>query len=114
MAAQLSYAIEYVANMPRAVAFYRDELGLPLKFESPEWSEFVTGLTTLALHIATPEHPAGSVQLGFAVADVKAFHAAKSSHLKFTQPPKTEHGVTIAKFVDPEGAESSVSTQAER
>jgi hypothetical protein len=28
------------------VRFYRDMLGLPLKFESPGWSEFVTGETT--------------------------------------------------------------------
>jgi len=111
MATQLTYAIKYVADMRRAVAFHRDELGLPLKFESPEWSEFVTGPTTLALHIASPEHPAGMVQLGFAVADVNAFHAAKSGHLKFTRPPKAEHGVTIASFIDSEGAECSVSAQ---
>jgi hypothetical protein len=29
--------------MTRSVAFYRDILGLSLKFESPGWSEFQTG-----------------------------------------------------------------------
>src|SRR5678816_3678782 len=49
-AMRLSYAIKYVADMARAIAFHRDVLGLPLKFQSPEWSEFATGQTTLALH----------------------------------------------------------------
>ncbi len=44
---KLGYVIKFVADMNRAVKFYRDVLGLPLKFESPGWSEFVTGETTL-------------------------------------------------------------------
>ena len=40
---QLSYAIKYVADMGKAIAFHRDVLGLELKFESPFWSEFATG-----------------------------------------------------------------------
>jgi catechol 2,3-dioxygenase-like lactoylglutathione lyase family enzyme len=110
MATQLSYAIKYVADMNRAVAFYRDEIGLPLKFQSPEWSEFITGPTTLALHIASPQHPAGTVQLGFGVADAKAFHAAKSGHLKFTRPPTEELDVVLTTFVDVDGAENSISS----
>ncbi len=46
---KLSYVIKYVSDMNRAVAFYRDVLGLPLKFESQGWSEFAMGETTLAL-----------------------------------------------------------------
>ena len=44
---KLAYAIKYVAVMDKAVAFHRDTLGLMLKFLSPEWSEFLTGETTL-------------------------------------------------------------------
>jgi lactoylglutathione lyase len=44
---QLRYAIKFVADMDKAVKFYRDVLGLTLKFESSGWSEFVTGETTL-------------------------------------------------------------------
>ena len=40
---KLGHVIKFVADMNRAVKFYRDVLGLPLKFESPGWSEFVTG-----------------------------------------------------------------------
>lgn len=63
----LRYAIKFVANMKKAVKFYRDVLGLQLKFESPGWSEFVTGETTLALHPASDKNPAGKVELGFTV-----------------------------------------------
>ena len=35
--------IKFVADMDKAVKFYRDVLGLKVKFESPGWSEFVTG-----------------------------------------------------------------------
>ena len=33
---KLKYVIEFVADMDRAVKFYRDVLGLTLKFESPD------------------------------------------------------------------------------
>jgi catechol 2,3-dioxygenase-like lactoylglutathione lyase family enzyme len=70
--AQLRYVIKFVDNMEKAVRFYRDALGLQLKFESPGWSEFVTGETTLALHPASDKNPAGKVELGFTVVDVEA------------------------------------------
>ncbi len=70
---QFKYAIKFVADMDKAVKFYRDVVGLTLKFESPGWSEFVTGETTLALHPASDKNPAGKVELGFTVADVEAF-----------------------------------------
>jgi hypothetical protein len=54
--------------MDKAVKFYRDVVGLKLKFESPGWSEFVTRETALALHPASDKNPAGKVELGFTVA----------------------------------------------
>ena len=47
---RVSYAIVFVSDMKRSVAFYRDVIGLPLKFDSPEWSEFATDGATFALH----------------------------------------------------------------
>jgi catechol 2,3-dioxygenase-like lactoylglutathione lyase family enzyme len=47
---RLSYAIVFVSDMARAVSFYRDVVGLPLRFESPSWTEFNTEGATLALH----------------------------------------------------------------
>src|SRR5262245_31349355 len=72
--AQLRYVIKFVNDMDKAVKFHGDVLGLKVKFESPGWSEFATGETTLALHPASDKNPAGKVELGFTVADVEAFY----------------------------------------
>ncbi len=111
MATRLTYAIKFVADMDKAVAFYRDTLGLTLKFASPDWSEFITGDTTLALHAASDKNPAGKVELGFGVDDVGVFHReASAAGVTFTQAPKSEHGTTLATFLDCEGAQVSVSS----
>jgi lactoylglutathione lyase len=106
---QLTYAIKYVADMDKAVAFHRDILGLALKFASPFWSEFDTGGTTLALHAADDAHPAGGVQLGFGSDDLAGFYEAREANgVTFTQEPTPMHGQTIARFLDSEGAETSL------
>ena len=58
---QLRYVIKFAANMVKAVKFHRDVLGLKVKFESPGWSEFVTGETTLGLHLASDKNLVGSI-----------------------------------------------------
>jgi lactoylglutathione lyase len=57
---KLSYVIKFVADMNRAVKFHRDVLGLPLKFESPGWSEFVTGETNARIASGVPKESRGS------------------------------------------------------
>jgi len=107
---RLNYAIKFVGDMETAVAFYRDTLGLPLLFQSPFWSEFDTGDTKLALHPASEDNPAGTVQLGLGTEDLDNFHAAGLAEgLVFTSPPTQVHGTRIARFRDPDGAEISVS-----
>ena len=106
----LTYVIKYVADMNTAVAFFKDKLGLELKFQSPGWSEFSTGETTLALHAASDSHPAGTASLGFGVGDVDEFFAsAAGGGVKFTADPVETFGRRIARFRDSEGAECSVS-----
>jgi predicted enzyme related to lactoylglutathione lyase len=102
---KLGYVIEFVSDMNRAVKFYRDVLGFQLKFESPGWSEFVTGETTLALHPASQKNAAGTVELGFAVPDVQESHKEMSAKgVQFTMPPtKQDYGGLLARFVDSEG-----------
>ena len=72
MSVKLGYSIKFVADMNKAVLFYRDVVGLTLKFSSPEWTEFATGETSLALHISSELNPPGGVQLGFWVPDIQA------------------------------------------
>jgi lactoylglutathione lyase len=97
--------------MDRAIRFHRDTLGLSLKFQSPGWSEFATGETTLAPHTASEKNTAGKVELGFQVDDHRKFHQEMvAGGVTFTMPPaKQEFGAYLAQFVDSEGAHYSVS-----
>jgi uncharacterized glyoxalase superfamily protein PhnB len=111
---KLRYVIKFVSDMGKAVNFYRDMLGLQLKLESPGWSEFVTGETTLALHPASDKNPAGKVELGFTVADVEIFYRNMSAKgVLFSMPPKKQDfGGVLAQFIDSEGAQCSLGVQA--
>src|SRR5689334_16197483 len=93
---RLSYVMVYVSDMDRSVAFYRDTLGLPLRLQSPFWSEFATETVTLALHggaqpAENPSHgqnPAGSVGIGWSVADLDAVTAMlKERGVQFAMEP---------------------------
>lgn len=110
MAAKLSYVIEFVADMDRAVKFYRDTVGLPLAFQSPGWSEFATGDTKLGLHPASENNPAGKVEMGFNVPDLGKFYdEMRAKGVKFSMPPKKQDfGGALAQFEDSEGAYISV------
>src|SRR5262245_21853215 len=111
MATSLTYAIKFVSKMEDAVRFHCTELGLKLRFQSPEWSEFETGQTTLALHLASAANPPGTCQLGFRVANVDAF-CDELAHrgVKVVEAPKSLHGMRLAKLADSDGAEFSVSS----
>src|SRR2546427_5696732 len=39
-----------VSDMDRSVRFYRETVGLKLRFQSPDWTEFDIDSSTLALH----------------------------------------------------------------
>jgi catechol 2,3-dioxygenase-like lactoylglutathione lyase family enzyme len=61
---RVNFAIVFVSDMKRAVAFYRDVIELPLRFESPGWTEFATDGATLALHLTEgPETAPGGCRM---------------------------------------------------
>ena len=110
MSVTLNYVIKFVGDMDAAVEFHAVQLGLKLRFQSPEWSEFDTGQTTLALHQASAEHPAGSCQLGYRVANIDQFCQERTRQgVAVVEPPTDLHGQRIAKLRDSDGAEFSVS-----
>ena len=85
---RVNYAIIFVSDMKRSVAFYRDIIGAPLKFESPGWTEFATEGATLALRQgnAPPQDTAvqgaeraGQCRTGFQVADLEVHHRCELS-----------------------------------
>lgn len=108
---KLAHVIEFVADMDGAVRFYRDVIGPPLKFQSSEWSEFVTGETSLAPHPASETKPAGHIELGLHVDDLPRLYQEMSAKgVRFSMPPTSQdYGRMLAQFVDSEGAHISVS-----
>jgi predicted enzyme related to lactoylglutathione lyase len=111
MKAKFTYAIAFVADMDKAIAFHTEVLGLAPKFTTPHWSEFATGDVTLALHPASPENPAGTVQLGFSVDDVARLYEARADNgLEFTSGPRPQSGSVLARIRNSEGAEISLSS----
>jgi catechol 2,3-dioxygenase-like lactoylglutathione lyase family enzyme len=102
--------------MQRSVEFYRDKLGIPLKFQSPEWTEFATGTTTLALHgggtareyqdTGDQSKAAGTCSIGFNVADVdKTYEELKAKGIPFVMPPtqREGEGIKLSVCLDPDG-----------
>jgi len=116
---KLNYAIVFVSDMARSVTFYRDVIGLTLKFESPGWTEFVTGEATLALHAgegaaskAEEGHPPGRCHPGLAVPDLDAFHKKMvEKSVRCLQAPREVFGSRIAQYADPDGLAISVGEE---
>jgi lactoylglutathione lyase len=123
---RVDYVMVNVSDMGRSVAFYRDTLGLALRFESPGWSEFETGATTLALHLApasggaaaTGGGPrAGTCSLGFSVADVDQTVAqlqARGARFIVAPPDQPEEGIRLAVCADPDGLAISFAARLGR
>ena len=113
---QIDYTMVIVSDMKRSVQFYRDTLGIPLKFESPDWTEFATGTTTLALHgggvarqyqdTGDQSKTAGACSIGFNVDDVdKTYEELKAKGMTFIMPPtqREGEGIKLAVGLDPDG-----------
>jgi lactoylglutathione lyase len=116
---KIDYVMINVSDMSRSVQFYRDTLGLPLKMESPGWSEFATGETTFALHGGgqpgqLPQGPvAGVCSIGFNVEDVDAIHSQlQAKGVRFVMPPTTreQEGIRLAVCLDPDGSAISFAS----
>jgi lactoylglutathione lyase len=113
---QIDYTMVVVSDMQRSVEFYRDKLGIPLKFQTPDWTEFQTGDTTLALHgggvvsatppAADPSKQAGSCSIGFNVDDVdKTYQELQAKGIRFVMPPtqREGEGIKLTVCIDPDG-----------
>lgn len=103
-----------VEDMGRAVAFYRDVLGLTLNEESPWWSAFDVGGVRIGLHWLehhpiprTPRDDHGAhagTTLTLAVDDLTAAVARlKAAGVRLLGPPTHNPWGAIAVFEDTEG-----------
>ena len=118
MGFRVNYAIVFVSDMEQSVAFYRDLLGLPLRYESPHWTEFATDGATLALHASDEpgvdrsgvqrERP-GSCRPGLSVPNLDEFHQRMVANgVTCLQEPKELFGSRLAQYSDPDGLAISV------
>ena len=115
---RINFAIVFVSDMTRSVEFYRDVLGLSLKYETPHWTEFSTEGATLALHASTEsdaeekrhEHGVpGQCRPGLSVQDLDEFHAEMvRNDVLCIQEPTVRFGSRIAQYGDPDGLVISV------
>lgn len=102
----------YVADLPAAIAFYRDTVGVPFLFEAPPaMAFFKMGETRLLIGAAPkgqPVHPPSTLQ--FRVADIiAAHHALVERGVTFKGAPHIVHQAPgyelwLAEFEGPEGA----------
>ena len=109
----LDYCMVMVSDMAKSVAFYRDVLGLELKMESPGWTEFNTGNTTLALHAGgeKPSQPlneklAGMCSIGFYTDNVDEMAkqlTAKGAMMVMPPTERPNEGIKLMVVVDPDG-----------
>ena len=123
---KIDYVMVTVSNMARSVAFYKDKLGLPMKFGTPEWTEFQTGTTVLALHgggqpSQAPKDPnahvAGSCSIGFNVDNLDlAYEQLQAKGVTFVMAPTTREGegIKLAVAVDPDGLPISFGQAAKK
>lgn len=118
---RVNYQIVYVSDMKRSIAFYRDVFGIPLRFESPGWTEFATEGATLVLHAAdapavAEDDPhtsrAGRCGAGFAVPNLAEFHKKMlANKVPCIQEPTQVFGAMVAQYVDPDGLRISVGEE---
>ncbi len=115
---RIQYSIIFVSDMARSVVFYKDVIGMPLKFESPGWTEFNTDGATWALHICDSgadnmngvlnEIP-GRCRPGIQVSNLETFHSRMvEKDVPCVQEPTETFGTRIAQYVDPDGLVFSV------
>ncbi len=115
--AGLDYVVLVVADLDRALSFYTDVLGLPLKHRSGAFAQLETGRTrlalfersamaeTLGLAIEAPSKSAPGFELGFLVDDVDRAYAelVAGGAEPVTVPTDRAWGQRTAYVRDPDG-----------
>ena len=106
-----TYFIVYVADMDRALAFYRDVFDGTVNFESPHWSSLVIAGTNVGLH-PHREGDGPQVGLGFDCDDLDEVCAAveKAGGTVVKAPERREmERITIATVADTEDNEITLT-----
>ena len=99
-----TYFMLTVADMARALTFYRDGIGLEVRYETPYWSELDASGATLALHHGMAA--GGDTGLGFEVDDLDAAcQAVGAFGGQVVDPPRDrpEERIRLAIVADGDG-----------
>jgi lactoylglutathione lyase len=114
---RLGYAIVYVSDLERSVAFYRDVVGLPFRFSSETYAEFATEGAKFALYarghlqeLIGRDAPVGQApwpqgEVAFLVEDVDAEHERliASGAAVLMPPTDRDWGERTMHLLDPDG-----------
>lgn len=102
---KVNAVILLVSNMKRSIKFYRDTLGMELKKESKDWTEFSLKGTVIALHPAkTKIKMSKGMLVGFTFSDLESTcKELRKKRVKFykklTDEPFGKHAIIL----DPDG-----------
>jgi predicted enzyme related to lactoylglutathione lyase len=109
-----------VHDIPRAVAFYRDVLGVPFLFEVPGMAFFQSGDVRLMLGLHENDAHGFSSILYFKVDDINgAYSELKDKGVPFTHEPRLIHrgsrtDLWLAFFTDPDGNTMALMSEVAR
>jgi lactoylglutathione lyase len=103
---RIGAVILLVSDMKRSTKFYRDVLGMEMKQQSKNWTEFSKRGTVLALHPSRKKRikKNNSMLVGFNVSDFDdVCNDLKKKKVKFYKKPKDEPFGKHAIVQDPDG-----------
>jgi metallothiol transferase len=97
----------YVSNLEQSIDFYRNRIGLKIKFRNSDWVEFDLGTTSFALLKRLPEK--GEVisvktHIMFETEDIQKFYdMAIEAGIKLIGEIRDEEYGSLLTFEDPDG-----------
>ncbi len=99
-----AYTLVFVRDMQKAIAFYRDALGMTARMQTPAWSEMDMAGAVIALHSGR-EKGEREIPLGFKVLNIDAVANAVVEHGGYIHAPKRQAAgePAIIKAGDPDG-----------
>jgi len=115
---KISAVVLLVSNVKRSVNFYKNILGLPVKRQSKDWTEFFNNGTVLALHPAKKKEKlksGSSMLIGFMVNDLDfSVKQLERKRVKFFKQPKNEPFGKHTIILDPDGHLISIAELKEK
>jgi lactoylglutathione lyase len=107
---EISNVRVFVDDQAVCVAFYRDVLGLPLRFETPQFAIFDTGSATLMIEPGAAADPDDGDLVGrftgisLTTDDIRdTYTALVALGVEFLHPPEVQPWGILTHFKDPAG-----------